>query len=188
MAELAAEGVPVKQSCLALGVSRSGFYDARDRPPAARTIRQAFLTDQIAAVFEASRHTYGAPRVRAELVLGQGLVVSRKTVAVLMRRAGLYGLPLRRKGRRVPAAVTVTDLVKRDFHRDGPNQLWVTDITEHPTREGKLLLRGHRRLLPPSGRLGHRLPPTRRAGYLRARHGDRRLRPRRSDPRWRDPR
>jgi transposase InsO family protein len=59
-------------------------------------------------------------------------------VALLMRRAGLAGLPLRRKAKRVPAAVTVTDLVKRDFRRDGPNQLWVTDITEHPTREGKL--------------------------------------------------
>jgi transposase-like protein len=35
-------------------------------------------------------------------------------------------------------ARTVTDLVKRDFRRNGPNQLWVTDITEHPTREGKL--------------------------------------------------
>jgi putative transposase len=42
------------------------------------------------------------------------------------------------KAKRVPAAITVTDLVKRDFRRDGPNQLWVTDITEHPTREGKL--------------------------------------------------
>lgn len=139
VAELAVEGVPVKQACLALGVSRSGFYDARTRPPSARSIRQAWLTDQIAAVHEASRHTYGAPRVRAELVHGQGLVVSRKTVALLMRRAGLAGLPLRRKAKRVPAAaVTVTDLVKREFRRDGPNQLWVTDITEHPTREGKL--------------------------------------------------
>jgi putative transposase len=138
VAELAAEGVPVKQACLALGVSRSGFYDARTRPPSARSIRQAWLTDQIAAVHEASRQTYGAPRVRAELVHGQGVAVSRKTVALLMRRAGLAGLPLRRKAKRVPSAVTVTDLVKRDFRRDGPNQLWVTDITEHPTREGKL--------------------------------------------------
>jgi len=55
-----------------------------------------------------------------------------------MRRAGLAGLPLRRRAKRVPPAVTVTDLVKRNFRRDGPNQLWVTDITEHPTREGKL--------------------------------------------------
>jgi putative transposase len=138
VAELAAEGVPVKQACLSLGVSRAGFYEARSRPPSARTIRQAWLTDQITAVHEASRQIYGAPRVHAELVLGHGVIVSRKTVAALMRRAGLTGLPLRRKAKRAPSAKTVTDLVKRDFHRDGPNQLWVTDITEHPTREGKL--------------------------------------------------
>ncbi|NKQ59437.1 DDE-type integrase/transposase/recombinase [Amycolatopsis sp. K13G38] len=64
--------------------------------------------------------------------------MSRKTVTALMRRAGLTGLPLRRKAKRVPSTKTVTDLVKRNFHRDRPNQLWVTDITEHPTREGKL--------------------------------------------------
>lgn len=138
VAELAAEGVPVKQACLALGVSRSGFYDACGRPPSTRAIRQAWLTDQITAVHEASRQTYGAPRVRAELVQAQGVIVSRKTVALLMRRAGLAGLPLRRRAKRVPPAVTVSDLVKRDFRRDAPNQLWVTDITEHPTREGKL--------------------------------------------------
>lgn len=76
--------------------------------------------------------------MRAELVQGQGVAVSRKTVAVLMQRAGLAELPLRRRAKRVPAAATVTDPVKRDFHRDGPNQPWVTDITDHPTREGKL--------------------------------------------------
>jgi putative transposase len=38
----------------------------------------------------------------------------------------------------VPAQKTVTDLVKCNFTADGPNRLWVTDITEHPTREGKL--------------------------------------------------
>ncbi|WP_442790965.1 IS3 family transposase [Nocardia sp. NBC_01327] len=57
---------------------------------------------------------------------------------LLMRRAGLSGLPLRRKAKRVPPADTVTDLVRRDFTRHAPNQLWVTDITEHPTRERKL--------------------------------------------------
>lgn len=138
VAELADEGVSVKQACLALGVSRSGFYDARTRPPSARAIRQAWLTDQIAAVHEASRQTYGAPRVRAELVLGQGVTVSRKTVALLMRRAGIAGLPLRRKAKRVPAAVTVTDLVKRDFRRDGPNQLWVTDIERHEAIQNRV--------------------------------------------------
>jgi len=75
-----------------LGASRSGFYDARARPPSARSIRHVWLTDQIAAIHEASRRTYGAPRVRAELVHGHGVAVARKTVALLMRRAGLAGL------------------------------------------------------------------------------------------------
>ena len=145
VAELAAEGVPVKQACLALGVSRSGFYDAHTRPPAARTIRQAWLTDQITAVHEASRQTYGAPRIRDELVHGLGVVVSRKTVALLMRRAGLAGLPLRRRAKRVPAAVTVTDLVKRDFRRDGPNRLWVADFVRHEALSDRVVMKGHHR-------------------------------------------
>ena len=56
-----------------------------------------------------------------------------------MRELGIKGLPTRRlpKGARV-GAVTSLDLVRRDFSRDGPDQLWMTDITEHPTREGKV--------------------------------------------------
>lgn len=56
-----------------------------------------------------------------------------------MRRAGLQGAtgrPKFRRGRRPEA--TAADLVQGQFARAGPNQLWVTDITEHPTREGKL--------------------------------------------------
>ena len=65
-------------------------------------------------------------------------MIGHNTVALLMRRAGLSGLPLRRRAKRVPSQKTVTDLVKRQFTADGPNRLWVTDITEHPTREGKV--------------------------------------------------
>jgi transposase InsO family protein len=138
VAELAAEGVSIGRACSMLGVSRSGFYESISRAPSARSIRHAWLTDMIAAVHDASRGTYGAPRVHAELVHGHGIVVGHNTVSLLMRRAGLAGLPLRRQAKRVPAATDVEDLVRRDFRREGPNQLWVTDITEHPTREGKL--------------------------------------------------
>jgi putative transposase len=56
-----------------------------------------------------------------------------------MRELGLNGLPTRRlpKGTRL-ARVTSLDLVRRSFARSAPNQLWMTDVTEHPTREGKL--------------------------------------------------
>jgi transposase InsO family protein len=63
---------------------------------------------------------------------------SRRTVSLLMRRASLAGLPARTRGKRTRRPGTITDLVRRDFRRSGPNQLWVTDITEDPTREGKV--------------------------------------------------
>ncbi len=138
VAELVNEAVPAKRACHELAVSRSGFYEWRRRAPSPRAIRHAWLSDIIGAVHEASRATYGGRRIHAELVHAQGIRVGYNTVSLLMRRAGLSGLPLRRRARRVPPAVTVTDLVQRDFRRDGPNQLWVTDITEHPTGEGKL--------------------------------------------------
>jgi putative transposase len=102
-------------------------------------IRHVWLTDLIGAIHAASNGTYGRLRVHAELVHGNGVTVGHNTVQLLMSRAGLSGLPThRRRGKRSSQALTVTDLVKRQFRRDGPNQLWVTNITEHPTREGKL--------------------------------------------------
>ena len=60
-------------------------------------------------------------------------------VAMLMRRAGLAGLSGNRSPRRRPRPVdTPVDLVDRNFARSKPDQLWVTDITEHPTREGRV--------------------------------------------------
>ena len=55
-----------------------------------------------------------------------------------MRRAGLAGLSGRPRFRRIPNVATASDLVERRFGRDEPDRLWVTDITEHPTREGKV--------------------------------------------------
>jgi transposase InsO family protein len=59
-------------------------------------------------------------------------------VELLMRRAGIQGISGRPKFRRVPGVVTAADRVERQFHRDNPDELWVTDVTEHPTREGKI--------------------------------------------------
>jgi transposase InsO family protein len=96
------------------------------------------LTDLIRAVHLASRGTYGARRVHAELVLGRGVSVGHQAIELLMHRAGIKGLTGRSRYRRAPHAASAADLVKRDFVRSQPDQLWVTDITEHPTREGKV--------------------------------------------------
>ncbi len=135
---MAAEDLPVELACRILGVSVAGYYTWRNRPPSPRAIRHAWLTDVIAGVHQDSRQTYGARRVHAELTMGLGIVVSHGAVEMLMQRAGIQGLSGRPRFRRVPHVATASDLVERQFRRDDPDRLWVTDITEHPTREGKL--------------------------------------------------
>jgi len=135
---MAAEGLPVQTSCRVLGISVSGFFQRRKRAPSARSVRHAWLTDAIRQVHLDSRGTYGARRVHAELTMGHGIAVGHNAVELLMRRAGLQGITGRPKFRRVANVATSSDLVTRDFGRSQANELWVTDITEHPTREGKV--------------------------------------------------
>jgi putative transposase len=59
-------------ACRLLSVAESGYYEWRRRPPSARAVRHAWLTEQIRAVHVASRGTYGIRRVHAELTLGLG--------------------------------------------------------------------------------------------------------------------
>ena len=75
----------------------------------------------------------GSRRIHAELTVGRGISDGYHAVELLMRRAGLQGVTGRPKYRRgLRPEATADDLVKRQFARTGPDQLWVTDITEHP--------------------------------------------------------
>ncbi len=132
------EGLPIEVSCRVVGVSVSGFYMWKHRKPSARSVRHAMVADVIRQVHHESRQTYGARRVHAELVLGRQMTVARCTVELVMRRLGIAGLPGRPKYRKIPNTPTASDLVNRDFARTEPNRLWLTDITEHRTREGKV--------------------------------------------------
>ena len=134
---------PVRTLCRVLQVSPSGFYDWRDRPPSQRALDDAVMTERIRTIHAESDGSYGMPRVRAELI-DQGTTISRKRVARLMRKARLRGIS-RRRGfvvttkrdlRQRPAP----DLVRRRFTADGPNQLWVADMTYIPTWAGFLYL------------------------------------------------
>lgn len=89
---IAAEGLPVEVACRVLGVSTSGYYAWRGRPPSQRAVRHAWVTDVIARIRAESRGTYGLRRVHAELTLGRGIRVGRQAVELLMRRANLQGL------------------------------------------------------------------------------------------------
>ena len=132
----------VRTLCRALRVSPSGYYAARSRPPSAREKRQSTLTTKIREVHLASRQTYGAPRVHAELSV-QGIACCRNTVAKLMRRAQI--VPKATRHFRVTTDSRNTkevlpNLVRRCFAAERPNACWLSDVTYIPTREGWLYL------------------------------------------------
>jgi putative transposase len=131
-------------ACRVLNVSRSGYYEWLSRLDSPRRQENELLLKQIRQIHDESRGTYGSPRVHAELTLGLGLPVNLKRVARLMREAGIQGLYRRcRRGCTVrdPDAQPAADLVNRQFGVDEPNRLWITDITEHPTMEGRCTAR-----------------------------------------------
>lgn len=97
----------------------------------------------IRQIHEASRKTYGMPRIHAELTLGRGIRCGKNRVARLMRKAGLEGIHRRSKHgmtRRDPKATPRPDLVNRNFIVTEPKRLWVADMTQHRTDEGWLYL------------------------------------------------
>jgi putative transposase len=133
---------PISVLCRVLKVSRSGYYDWKDRPPSKRERENATLMEKIQEVHYRSRRTYGYPRVHAELRT-LGVRCSRKRVARLMRKAGLQGcLRGRRKRttRRDLCATPAPDLLKRNFAAAAPNKIWTADITYVHTWEGFLYL------------------------------------------------
>jgi putative transposase len=133
-------------ACRLLKVSRSGYYEWKDRPASAREQENELLLKHIEKIHaDPKMRSYGSPRVHAELTLGLGMVVNEKRVARLMRVAGIQGLYRRRRRGctvRDPNAEPATDLVNRQFQADAPNKLWLTDITEHLTDEGRLYCAG----------------------------------------------
>jgi putative transposase len=133
---------PISTLCKTLGVSRSGFYAWRDRSPSIRSIADTRLTARIKAIHEASKETYGAPRIHAELI-DEGIQVGRKRVERLMKAKGIVGVS-RRKGARTTfrddRVRPACDLVDRNFYADAPDVLWVADITYVPTWAGFLYL------------------------------------------------
>jgi len=133
---------PVQVMARALGVSRSGFYAFEGRDPSDRDLANAELLEDIKRIHKALKHTYGAPRIHAELA-DEGVHVGRKRVERLMQEHGIVGVSRRKfvktmiKGDRVRPAL---DLVDRNFYAAERNQLWVADITYVPTWVGFLYL------------------------------------------------
>ena len=136
---LIARGHSARSACRITGLARSllQYYGRRTVPD--RQIRRLIVADTITEIHQRSRGTYGRRRVRAALLADFDMNVNLKLVDSIMTENGLYGLP--RPGRRLPNLIRVAtpaDLVNRQFTATRPNELWCTDITEHPARDGKV--------------------------------------------------
>ena len=128
--------------CDALGVSSAGYYAWRDRPASAREQRQHALLVDIRAIHAEFHARYGSPRIHAELA-DRGHDCCLNTVAKLMRGHGIQAKSARKfrcttdSNHDLPIA---DNLLDRQFDPTGPNEVWATDITYIPTREGWLYL------------------------------------------------
>ena len=128
--------------CRVLGVSRSGFYASRSRPPSEKKLVDQKLTQRILSIHSESRGTYGSPRVYAEL-REEGFEVGRNRVARLMRKEGITARLKRRFRRTTDSAhdyPVAANKLDRKFETDAPNRVWTTDITYVWTQEGWLYL------------------------------------------------
>jgi putative transposase len=97
---LTGQGIDVQRACLMLGVSSSGYYAWKDRPPSRTALRRLWLAGEITDVHKASGGTYGALRVAAELRYGRGITVGHNAVSSIMQLLAIRGLPTRRLPRR----------------------------------------------------------------------------------------
>jgi transposase InsO family protein len=137
-AEKARGEYKVTELCRALRVSTSGFYASRTREPSTRHKKDAQLTVQIQASFDASRKTYGSPRVLEDL-REDGEKVGRNRIIRLMQAQGLEARARKRfkcttmSDHDQPIAANVLD---RNFGAEAPNQRWVGDTTEMLTTSG----------------------------------------------------
>lgn len=123
-----------------LGVSRSGYYRYAKKKPSQRLLEEERLIMKIKAIYEASRQTYGSPRIHAELK-DQGETCSRQRVAKLMKKAGIMAKMTKKfkvTTKANPKAKAAPNLLEQNFTAEHPNRRWVADITYVWTLEGWL--------------------------------------------------
>jgi putative transposase len=128
----------VEPICRVLQVAPSTYYAATTRPPSPRACRDAELVPQLVELWKDNYRVYGARKLW-KAARRAGLHVGRDQVARLMRVAGIQGARRTKRVRTTradPVAARHPDLVQRHFQAEGPNQLWVTDLTYVPTWAG----------------------------------------------------
>ena len=140
VADLAADGVPVRLTCGVLGFSPQAFYKWRSKPCSDRDLDDAYVTNALVDL-NGEDPEFGYRLLFDELETA-GHQLSERRVWRGCRDQRLWSTTTRkgrRNGKGRPGPAVHDDLVKRQFRADAPDTVWLTD-TEHPTSEGKLYL------------------------------------------------
>ncbi len=138
--ELAADGIPVTVTCRVLGFTPQAYYKWKASPVSEREWSDAHLVDAARDV-HVGDPVFGYRFIADELAQEHGITASENRVHRLCSAHGIFSVLARKKGRRPkPGEPVHDDLVRRAFGARTRNDLWFTDITEHPTAEGKLYL------------------------------------------------
>jgi putative transposase len=137
--DLAADKIPVAVTCRVLGFSKQAFYKWKANPVTARDWDDAHLVNAAIDIHH-NDPEFGYRFITDELP-DRGITASRNRVNRLCTQQRLWSVHARKRGpHRKPGPPVHDDLVERRFTAAKPNQLWLTDLTEHPTAEGKLYL------------------------------------------------
>ncbi|MFD6691030.1 IS3 family transposase [Streptomyces bacillaris] len=137
--ELAAENIPVAVTCRVLGIARQPYYRWLDKPVTDAEYTEAYRTHALFTAHEEDPE-FGY-RLLADEAKAAGEAMAERTAWRLCSRAGWFSRFGKAKAvRRRPGPAVHDDLVRRKFTAAGLNELWLTDITEHGTVEGKLYL------------------------------------------------
>ncbi|WP_085997851.1 IS3 family transposase [Nocardia jiangxiensis] len=137
--ELAADGIPVAVTCRVLGLARQPYYRWLAAPVTDTELAQAYRAN---ALFDAHRDDpeFGY-RFLVDEARAAGEPMAERTAWRICSQAGWWSVFGKQRGRtKKPGPPVHDDLVRRVFSADAPNTLWLTDITEHRTAEGKLYL------------------------------------------------
>ncbi len=135
--DLADDGIPVSVTCRVLGFSTQAFYRWKRQPVTDRDWDDAHLINAALDIHH-DDPAFGYRFVADELAC-HGVVAGENRVSRLCSQERIWSVFAKRRGLARKAGPPVhDDLVDRDFTADASNVKWLTDITEHPTGEGKL--------------------------------------------------
>ncbi len=146
VSKMASENIEVNLSCRTMGISRSGYYGWMDRPASDRAQENEQLLSEMRRIHAESRGTYGLPRIQAKLKQ-LGTSCGKNRIQSLMKKGGICGfIPKRFKVRttdsshNLPIAPRIFKTEEVNTHPSRANEVWASDISYIPTREGFVFL------------------------------------------------